>query len=440
MIFSKLRRTKRTGMTDPAGKSSSATPSGESKHAQLSYHKRRNLWSSQKGNVAIAFAVTLPIIAGGAGLGVESSYWYFMDLQAQAAADAAAYSGAIEKRKGAAQYQIVDSATASAINNSFDPNQGTIQVNSPPLTGPNTANSAVEVLITMPLERFFSKLFLDSDVTVNARAVAQFDTDANACVLALDPIASSSVLFSGSSIMNLVGCNIMTNSIAADAIISQGSSELNVDCLVSSGGVDLTGTVTLTECINPIVNAPQVADPYADLPVPTPTGPCLNSNGSTLSPGFYCHGITMNHSKTLDPGIYFVSGGDFRANGGASVTGHDVTIYLDGDARVHLNGNANIDLRAPISGVYSGVLFFGDRNNTDSQANIFNGTVDSNLTGGLYFASQPVDYNGDFAGTNGCTRIVANTIGWNGNAEFRQDCSALGLREIPSIQIVRIAE
>jgi hypothetical protein len=398
------------------------------------------LWPSDKGNVAIIFALTLPIIAGGAGLGLETSYWYYKDLQIQAAADAAAYAGAIEKRSGSTDYVVLASAKSSAVQNSFDPTLGAIEVNSPPLSGPNTANTAVEVLISLPLERFFSKLFLDGFVTVNARAVARYQTSANACLLALDPIESRSILFSGTSSMTLNGCNVMTNSIAPDAIRSQGSTDVSVDCLISSGGVDLSTHVALTQCANPIVNAAPVADPYKDLPEPTPAGPCLNGNGASLSPGNYCHGISMNHDTVLAPGTYYISGGNFRTNGNANVSGENVTIYLDDGARVAMNGNSKVNLTAPTSGTYSGILFFGDRDNSDSTVNKFNGTADSDLTGSLYFASQPVEYLGNFAGADGCTRIVAKTIAWSGNAEFKQDCSSLGMRDIPSLQLVRIAE
>ena len=401
---------------------------------------KRGLWSNEKGNVAIIFALALPIIAGGAGIGVESSYWYYQNLQIQAAADAAAFAGAIEKRSGATAYQILASAKSLATQNSFDLTTGVIEVNSPPLSGPNTVNSAVEVLVTLPLERYFSKLFVDGPVVVTARAVAQFETSSNACVLALEPSDSRSVLFSGNSSLTLVGCDIMANSIAPDAIRSQGLSDMTVDCLITSGGVDLNAHVTLTECVNPIVFAPTIADPFADLPVPTPVGGCLSDNDPALSPGNYCNGMSMNHDTVLASGTYFVSGGDFSTNGSADVSGHDVTIYLDGGARVRMNGNSEITLTAPTSGVYSGVLFFGDRTHSGTTKNKFNGTADSNLTGALYFASQPVDYLGNFAGTDGCTRIVALTIGWSGNTQFSQDCTHLGLRELPSMQLVRIAE
>jgi hypothetical protein len=398
------------------------------------------LWPSDKGNVAIVFALTLPIIAGGAGLGVETTYWYYKDLQIQAAADAAAFAGALEKRSGSADNIVLASARKSAAQNKFDPALGAIEVNSPPLTGPNTANNAVEVLITLPLERFFSKLFADDHVLVRARAVARYETSASACLLALDPLAPKSLLFSGNSSMTLRGCNVMTNSIAFDAIRSQGGAQVSVDCLISAGGVDLTTHVELTECTNPVVGAPVVADPYADLPAPTPPSSCTNGNSATLSAGHYCHGLTINNNTVLAPGSYYISGGDFRVNGNANISGDGVTIYLDGDARVSMNGASTVNLSAPTSGDYSGILFFGDRDNSDSQINKFNGTADSHLTGSVYFASQAVQYLGDFAGASGCTRIVAGTIEWSGNAEFQQDCTSLGMSDIPSVQLVRIAE
>ncbi|TIW31825.1 MAG: hypothetical protein E5V71_20960, partial [Mesorhizobium sp.] len=56
--------------------------------------------TSESGNVAIIFALCLPIVVGGAGLGVETSYWYYSSLKLQAVADAAAYAGALEKVSG----------------------------------------------------------------------------------------------------------------------------------------------------------------------------------------------------------------------------------------------------------------------------------------------------------------------------------------------------
>ncbi|MER8409511.1 hypothetical protein NKH16_33570, partial [Mesorhizobium sp. M1307] len=34
----------------------------------------------ESGNVATIFALSLPIVVGGAGLGIETSYWYYSSL------------------------------------------------------------------------------------------------------------------------------------------------------------------------------------------------------------------------------------------------------------------------------------------------------------------------------------------------------------------------
>ena len=34
-----------------------------------------------KGNIAVMAALTMPVIVGGAGLGVETGYWYYEQLR-----------------------------------------------------------------------------------------------------------------------------------------------------------------------------------------------------------------------------------------------------------------------------------------------------------------------------------------------------------------------
>ena len=114
--------------------------------------------------------------------------------------------------------------------------------------------------------------------------------------------------------------------------------------------------------------------------------------------------------------------------------------YLTNGARVSINGNATVQLSAATSGTYSGMLFFGDRADVGSTKNTFNGTANSKLTGAIYFASQDIQYNGNFSGDGGCTQVVGLTLAWNGNADVSQDCSAYGMENIPASQMVRLAE
>ncbi|WP_292567961.1 pilus assembly protein TadG-related protein [Mesorhizobium sp.] len=402
----------------------------------------RRFCEGKGGNVATIFAFTLPIVVGGAGLGVETSYWYYSSLKLQAIADAAAYAGALEKIQGSDTATITAAATSSATSNGLG--GGTIVVNTPPSSGPNTANKAVEVILSQNLDRIFTSIFTQTKVPEQARAVALITDASKACVLALNPSASQAALFSGSTSVKFTGCSVMSDSIASDSIKVQGSAGLQTDCLITAGGVVLNNVVTMdpTVCKSPITQALPASDPFSSVPAPAATNPCKNVNGNktaqTLQPGTYCSGMSLNGVVTLSPGVYVVQG-NMKINANAVVVGSGVTIFMSGSNTVSMNGNATVTLSAPTSGTYSGLLFYGDRTGTAAQST-FNGTADSLLTGAIYFPKQQVNYLGNFSGVNGCTQVVADTIQWSGNSTINQDCSSLGMKDIPAAQSVAVVE
>ncbi|MDX8471886.1 TadE/TadG family type IV pilus assembly protein [Mesorhizobium dulcispinae] len=407
------------------------------------YFVCRRLRSGEGGNVAIIFALTLPIVVGGAGLGVETSYWYYSSLKLQATADASAYAGALEKIAGSDTAAITTAATQSATDNGLG--TGTIVVHTPPTSGPNTANKAVEVILNQNLDRMFTSIFSQSKVPEQARAVALITDGAYACIQARNLTASQAVSISGNTSLKQIGCVINANSNASDAIKVQGSATLQTDCLVAVGGISLSTTPTMV-CKAPITHALPAADPYADLPTPAASSQCEKVNGSktsqTLQAGTYCNGMDLKGNVALTSGTYVVQG-DFKINAGAVVTCAapctGVTIFMAGSNTVSMNGNATVTLSAPTSGTYSGVLFYGDRTGTNA-SNTFNGTADSLLTGAIYFPKQQVSYLGNFSGTGGCTQVVADTIQWSGSTTIKQDCTSLGMKNIPAAPSIAIVE
>jgi Flp pilus assembly protein TadG len=399
----------------------------------------RRFGREHRGNVAILFALAAPVIIGGAAFGVESSYWYYKDLKLQASADAAAYAAAIEKRAGRSDTQARTVALSQAATNGFDQVNGTLVLNSPPTSGPNQTARAVEVILSEPEQRFFTQLFNNSQVTAKARAVAVFQTAGNACVLALNPSASNAAWFAGTSDATLQGCSVMSNSVAADAVKMQGSARLTADCLISVGGVSTTGGLSMTSCPAPVTQAPPVGDPFANVPAPSTSGVCQSSGSSTLSPGKFCAGLSLNGNVTFQPGVYVISGGDFKINAGAVVNGSGVTFYLTNGARIAFNGNATINFSPPSSGDYKGMVFFGDRTDLGG-INVFNGTAASLITGAIYFPSQQVQWLGNFTGQNGCTQVVADTVQLSGNTVFNVDCTAQNMTSLPGVQLIKLAE
>lgn len=247
----------------------------------------RRFSDDHRANTAIMFALSMPILVGMSGLGVETGYWYFKQRELQTAADVAAIAGAVEQRSGNSYNAIKSAATAEAIEHGYV--AGTITVNNPPTSGTHTNTSSVEVLLTMPTERFFSKLFSEDGVTLHARGVATANTGGEACILALDPTASGAVTFTGNNLTLINGCNVMSNSLSDSSLIVNGSADVTVPCILAAGGLSVDEGLSLTDCAEPQANVPPAADPFGGLAQPTVSGPCLtlpsSTGAATLSPG-----------------------------------------------------------------------------------------------------------------------------------------------------------
>ena len=405
----------------------------------------RDLLSQERGATAVVFALTMPVLVGFLGLGVEAGYWYFKDRQLQTAADLGAHAGVTILRSGGSEDEVTQAATVEAVKHGFDPSEGEITVNTPPTSGTHQDVYSVEVILTRNLDRTFSSVVTTGPVNLEARAVSTFDVSGNACVLALDTWANDAVIFIGNPTATFENCNVMSNSLANDSITIAGSADVTAPCIVSAGGTSVTADLTLTDCATPLENMPQAADPYDELPEPPIPANCSTLPGGpphalkTLSPGKFCGGLNLSGQYQLNPGTYIVDGGDFRINAGADVIGDGVTFFLTNNATVHFNGNATMNLKAPTSGTYAGVLMYGDRDNA-SASDIFNGTANSLLTGSLYFPSQEVQFNGNFSGQNGCLRIIANSVDLEGNTAFTTNCTGTGISDIPMPGAVHLVE
>lgn len=391
--------------------------------------------ADRRGATAIVFVMSLPIIIGMTGLGVESGYWYFKHRELQTAADVAAIAGAVEKRAGGTVSTITSSATEEAIENGYAGASGdTITVNTPPTSGSYQDSRSVEVILTANAPRFFSSIFDGEEVLIRTRGVARYEDGGEACILALAPEAAGALTFTGNALTLINGCNIMSNSLADAALIVSGSADVTVPCALSAGGVSVDEGLSLTSCSEPQTYVTPASDPFADLPEPSTVGACQTlPNGlpaETLSPGRYCGGGNVKGEKTFSAGIYVMDGGTFRINANAVVTGSEVVFFLTNGATVDFNGNATITLSAPTSGTYKGILFYSDRDNAPA-SNKFNGTASTSMTGAIYMPSQEVEFLGNFSGANGCLRIVSYTLKFTGSSNMNADCTAQGIGSMP---------
>jgi Flp pilus assembly protein TadG len=399
----------------------------------------KRMLSSRRGNVALIFALASPLVIGSAALSVETTYWYFKQHQLQAAADDAAFAAGQELRNGSPQAVVNTAALNAATQNGYNNSIGTITVQTPPSTGPYAGNSsAVSVILTETQQRFFTQLFSKTPVVETTSATADYQTVSDACVLALNQSATNGVYISGDAQLTTTGCVVMSNAFSSGSVDVWGNSSLTASCVISAGGVQSKGGIDDASCSQPVTNAPPAADPFASLPAPPVSSTCASSSGSALQPGTYCGGLSLQGGNTtLAPGVYVINGGSLTINGNATLSGSGVTFYLTGGATVSMNGNPAINLSAPTSGTYSGILFYGDRN-YPGLSESFNGNASSSMTGTIYFPTDNITYNGDFSGVNGCTYIVGGTVSWSGNAGLSLNCTGAGMTPIPALTTVKL--
>jgi Flp pilus assembly protein TadG len=408
----------------------------------------RRMADDRSGATALVTGLLLTVVLGFVAFGVDMGGAYAARRAAQNAADSAAFSGAAGLMAGATNTTDQSRAVAARYGLAHGAGGVTVSVNTPPTSGTHTTSpGAVEVIITRPLQRFFSGVFSKQAATIRARAVAVAGSAGEGCVVAFNPTAHAAVLLNGQPNINLAGCSLYANSIANDALSLNGQAILTAKSVELVGGSFTNGQAKI---IGPIhTGVAPMADPYADVAVPTYAG--CNWNGQPINGGVtkrftpvggapfvFCGGLTINSSAnvTFDPGVYIIDGGTLIINGGAVIRGTGVTFVLTGRsgtyATVTINGNADIQLSAPTSGPTAGLVFFQDRRApTGGYPNIFNGGSAQVFTGALYFPKQGVRFNGGTSLTSGgCTQILADQIDFNGNARVGINCAGAGVRGV----------
>jgi hypothetical protein len=189
-----------------------------------------------------------------------------------------------------------------------------------------------------------------------------------------------------------------------------------------------------------------VEDPYAGVPEPTVSGPCkkpdnlggASSSVYNIEAGRYC-GLSMSRTVNLAPGVYIVDGDDLDISSSAVINGTGVTFFLTNGARLRINGAAVIDLSAPNSGTYSGLLFFGDRSGAPV-ANLLNGSAGSVFNGATYFPNDHLEIRGSNSIGAGCTQFIARTLDLRGASGAGVDCSTSGIKSLDVMGNVRLVK
>jgi Flp pilus assembly protein TadG len=399
----------------------------------------RRFLKDRSGNYVIMFALALPALVGFSAFGTEEGLLLYTRQSMQHAADSSATSGAV-----AYSYGSTVSTQAKSVANAYgyvDGSNGTtVTVHQPPTSGSNKDNSqAVEVIITQPSARLFSALWSNKTIPVTARAVALASN--LACVLALDPTASSSFSQQGSVNSHLVNCSVVDDSNASTALSIGGSSTLATSFVGVVGGISGTSNITATH--GTVTGYHSVSDPYANVSPPSFSGCDQHSYSThgtaTLSPGVYCGGISLGAGAnvTLQPGIYYLDQGNLDMNGSSSLTGTGVTLVFTSStghnyATANVVGGATLNLTAPTSGPTAGIALYGDRGMPTGTSFSFKGGSTQWMGGAVYFPKGAVSWAGNSGLTQKCTQLIADTIQLVGDSGFKIDCSGYGTKPIGS--------
>jgi len=406
--------------------------------------KLKTFGRDHRGGVLIYVALAIPVFLGVSGLAVDISVWHAHKRAIQTLADAGAVAGASElsrmttasNRESLADAAVREDALASGAKAS-----DVITVNIPPTAGDFIgATNAVEVIVTRDVPTMLSRLINPNDTQVSSRSVA-FAAEGQFCVYSLNTSSPNAFQVSGGAQMDL-SCGVMVNSDASapdDALHVTGGGCLNANYIKVVGDYSAGGCYNDAE---PFQQTEAIGDPLSGYfsPPPEATATCASSAKITvedaatngpydLSAGRHCGAIEVKNGGVLrlasgthviDKGLSAVGG---EIIGQPSYTG--VTLYFPPDTNnsttLDLSSNPRIDLKAPESGPYEGLLIYVDEAATGNVKHNLTANSVSVLDGLIYMPGHDVDIEGQ-AGAQ-MSMLIADEIKLSGGASFTNSTS-----------------
>jgi hypothetical protein len=177
----------------------------------------------------------------------------------------------------------------------------------------------------------------------------------------------------------------------------------------------------------PTYGAPAAGDPLSTLS--PPCSPCaagtsisINGNGNftgagvtytagrrkspgvyTISPGTYSSisisgtgGRNGGNTVAFSPGTYIIDGaGGLTIPGNATINGDGVTFYFTGSATINMTGTPAINLTAPSTGTYAGILMYQNPADTNTTGPSLGGNSGAQYNGILYFPKDQLTFFGN---------------------------------------------
>lgn len=416
---------------------------------------------SERGQALVLMVLGFVALVGMTALTIDVGYGYSSRAKAQSGADSAGYAAAIAHLlEGADNNTAIQAALdAAAANGYIDSNPETeVIVNIPPLSGPHAGDDFfVEVIIKHQEDTYFASALGVDLWDIAARSVATADTTPKPySIITLNSNQCKATEVDGSVVINIDGAGTFTQSnCATDAFYTEGS--INVDTADNDvvGGWVTGGSVSPTPS-----KAYPIIDPLAGVEPPTPPSspvhPCPVMTGGmtsvTLQPGVYECEIDPpgNVGLVFEPGNYYLKGGLIADGGGAitfgageytvagsgvritgsgSVTGNELTFFIEEGSAV-FTGTGTTELTAPTSGPYEGILVYQYHGNTNTV--FITGNAAQDGWGTVYARDAEVDFSGN-ARTS--FQFISDTFYAHGNSDIDIVFRDNKMAEVPYIWI-----
>jgi hypothetical protein len=416
--------------------------------------------SSQSGQTAIFFTLTLIPVFGLLGLVVDVGWSYWRREACRSAAQSAAIAAAMAANAKSSltctsqvPCQSTYSACPSSLTTPSDPIQagclyaqangftngassGRVSVKAAAYTGTTsipvsgvTPGYWISFTVSERIPTTWSAVLGQANMTVTGQATAAVMGGSGGGCIYVMKTSGTDVTMSGGAVSS--NCGVYVNSNGSSALLMSGGTITTTGgakTTVATGGACLGGGCS---GISPsYVSGPVQADPLASMAVPSYASmgsaytscqdilPVVVALGSrTLTPGLYCNGITISGgSVTLNSGLYVFRAGINMSGGSISSASGGVMIYEESGG-INISGGT-INLSAQSTGTYKGILIFQSRTNS-SGINMSGGT--QTYSGAVYSLAATLtmsggNYNNTLYVCNALTVSGGGTATMNGTA------------------------
>mgnify|MGYP000848169113 FL=1 len=361
-----------------------------------------DIFEDRSGNIAIIAALgAIPLVLA-IGIAIDYSRTSSAKSDLQEAVDAAVLAGA---RDGTSSWTTV---AAKMLSSSVKTKDFTVASSSftTDASGNYVGTAAGSIKTTFASVVSVQSISIGATATVAVKAASD-----KACILLLNTSASPGLLLNSGAIINAPNCQVHIKSTGNPAATFNASTTLSTKkiCLAGTNVLDNGGThPNLTK------GCTTVSDPFAGT-LPTPSSStCTYSNynvnsSTTLSPGVYCGWTNFNGSPTvtLSAGVYVIKGGGWNFSG--TLTGTGVTFYFPDTSYIQFNGTSKLNLTAPTSGTYSGLLMY-EASGLSQSSFTMNATAGANLTGLIYLPKRGLTLNSGASVTSNNLTMVLDTL------------------------------